>query len=145
VRLEIKDIHICDGEALRAEYGSLSDEVPAGVGARIDTPTAAAQLVAQYEAATAAAFGNNAGTVSQGAADVPFVQAFLAAARGFTDGMPVHYPRESVARDPEGNNFKWFVANDKPQHRTVLPALATQPGEAAITEPGLPFLGQPKY
>jgi len=52
---------------------------------------------------------------------VPYIAAFLWAARG-DDKVPVHYPRVRPAEmdptvpappDPSGQNFKWFVANEK--------------------------------
>jgi hypothetical protein len=65
---------------------------------------------------------------------VPFIAAFLTAARGFRDGLPIHYPRKSAAPDPEGKNYEWFVANDRTGkdapagNHLALGPLAADPG-----------------
>jgi hypothetical protein len=74
---------------------------------------------------------------------VPFIQAFLQAARGFEDQKPVHYPRVRLqGRDgnppphPDGESFKWFTENERTGHnggdRLSLPSL--------LEETGLPYL-----
>lgn len=63
--------------------------------------------------------------------DIPFIQAFIRSCQGYLDGLPVHYPRSTKAPNPEGESFKWFVANEKSgQH-----ALAD-----LVDDPGLPRL-----
>ena len=64
---------------------------------------------------------------------MPFIEAFLAAARGHADSLPTHYPRTTQAPDPAGENFKWFVANEKegksPKGRKLsLPSLDADTG-----------------
>ena len=51
--------------------------------------------------------------------DVPFIKAFCRAAKGYEDGLPIHYPRirERGYRaypppNPDGESFKWFMANN---------------------------------
>lgn len=70
-------------------------------------------------------------------AEVSFIKAFCQAARGFSDGKPIHYPRVSEAPNPEGESFKWFTANevinrDIPMRQYSLGSL--------VNDPGLPFL-----
>lgn len=55
------------------------------------------------------------------------IESFLAAARGFV--KPVHYPRTSVAPNPEGESFKWFVENNRNDGlKTTLPNLRSETG-----------------
>ncbi|MCY0886372.1 MAG: TIGR03986 family CRISPR-associated RAMP protein [Firmicutes bacterium] len=62
--------------------------------------------------------------------NVPFIQAFLRAAIGFRDGLPVHYPRLTTAPDPDGKNYKWFMENEKgPKYPLAL----------LIEDEGLPY------
>ncbi|MCS7314035.1 MAG: TIGR03986 family CRISPR-associated RAMP protein, partial [Bryobacterales bacterium] len=58
--------------------------------------------------------------------DIPFIKAFLVACKGFTDSLPVHYPRSTPAPDPKGENFRWFVENERRQ-RCALPDLVSGP------------------
>jgi CRISPR-associated protein (TIGR03986 family) len=69
--------------------------------------------------------------------EVSFIKAFCQAARGFSDGKPIHYPRVSEVPNPEGESFKWFTANevikrDIPMRQYSLGSL--------VNDPGLPFL-----
>jgi CRISPR-associated protein (TIGR03986 family) len=76
-------------------------------------------------------------------AEVSFIKAFCQAARGFSDGKPIHYPRTSVKPNPEGESFKWFTENEainrnSPQRQYSLGAL--------IDDPGLPiFIERQRY
>ena len=45
--------------------------------------------------------------------EVGFIAAFMRAAKGFEDGLPVHYPRCESAPNPDGETFKWFEANER--------------------------------
>ncbi len=60
-------------------------------------------------------------------AEVAFIAAYERAARGFDDGAPVHYPRESRKPDPTGRNYTWFQTNDS-GGKYALPDLAYDPG-----------------
>lgn len=65
---------------------------------------------------------------------VPYIAAFLRAASGHPDNLPTHYPRHTDAPHVDGENFKWFVANERiagPKH-----ALAR-----LDNDPGLPIQG----
>jgi len=44
--------------------------------------------------------------------EISFIKAFLKACQGFED-KPIHYPRTTKEPRPHGENFKWFVANEK--------------------------------
>jgi CRISPR-associated protein (TIGR03986 family) len=50
--------------------------------------------------------------------DVPFIKAFCRAAKGYEDGLPIHYPRirekgygNYPPPNPDGESFKWFTHN----------------------------------
>lgn len=46
-------------------------------------------------------------------AGVEFIAAFLRAASGRGDGLPVHYPRLQANLGPENKSYEWFVANER--------------------------------
>ncbi len=84
-----------------------------------DTPLAEAnggEVIEAFKQAVAGAYGNN-----QTFEEVPFIKAFLRAARGFDDQLPIHYPRARqqpgptgpVPPHPDGKAYEWFVANDR--------------------------------
>lgn len=80
--------------------------------------------------------------------DADFLKAFVLVSKGFEDRLPVHYPRavagtqpaqQQIPQNPEGENFKWFVANERwnrndprQQHRYSLPHV--------LRDRGLPIL-----
>lgn len=64
--------------------------------------------------------------------DISFIKAFLRAASGHPDGLPTHYPRHTVDPHVQGENYRWFVANER-GHKLALARLDT--------DPGLPLLG----
>lgn len=71
--------------------------------------------------------------------DITFITAFLTACRGFSDRLPVHYPRatadgQSGPPAPEGESFKWFVANERGD-KLALPNLADGKGLPTLKEP----------
>lgn len=122
IRLRVVEgdgLDLCDGEAIRSSYASFGSGAASGrcLRSRQD----AAGLITAYQKALAESIGSP---------DVPFdrlpiSKAFLNAARG--GRLPVRYPRTQLAPNPEGENFKWFVANEtwsKTRHeRYSLPAL----------------------
>jgi CRISPR-associated protein (TIGR03986 family) len=58
---------------------------------------------------------------------VPFIAAFCRYAKGFEDGLPVHYPWNPEKKgepDPQGENFKWFTENEQGD-RLSLPSLVS--------------------
>ncbi|MDI6712827.1 MAG: TIGR03986 family CRISPR-associated RAMP protein [Anaerosomatales bacterium] len=77
-----------------------------------------------------------------------FLRAFVLVSKGFEDRLPVHYPRavagtqpaqQQIPQNPEGENFKWFVANERwnrhdpqQQHLYSLPHV--------LLDRGLPIL-----
>ena len=64
--------------------------------------------------------------------ELPFISGFLQVLSGPKNDAPIHYPRLERKPNPEGENFKWFVDNEKGQGKKVtLPA--------ATDEKGLPY------
>ncbi len=135
VRLEIEEMKLDDGERLKARYSTLlAGEAAAGAGNCVAAIAEAAPLIERFKSAVAAIGG--AGVVFD---RVPFIAAFLRAARGFGDDLPIHYPRARdghgagpLAPHPEGKAFEWFVENSRGGNpggpRLALPDLATDRG-----------------
>lgn len=105
------------GEQWQAFYGSLlSVEVP--------TPNVE-ELIKDFRLAVQTAYGGQFEQTS-------FIKAFLVMAKGFEDGLPIHYPRTTVEPNPNGEGFDWFVANESAKgHRRALPLL--------VDDRGLPY------
>jgi hypothetical protein len=124
-------------------YGDLNQvELPASSGGgELQSINAenAKLLVDAFQRAVERAYGNGK-TFQQ----VPFIAAFLQMAQGFTDGLPIHYPRARqknqqgpVPPHPEGKAYEWFVENervrkDDKERQLSLPNL--------YAERGLPIL-----
>jgi CRISPR-associated protein (TIGR03986 family) len=106
VRMEITGLDLRDGEGWRGFYRSLTATTTEGKHIHDATDTAVGLLVADYQNAVLTAYK------APSFDEVPFIKAFKAAATGFADGLPVHYPRTEAAPNPEGESFKWFVANE---------------------------------
>ena len=54
--------------------------------------------------------------------DLPFIMDFLQILRGPVDDSPIHYPRLHRNPTPEGENFRWFTANES-GYKDALPAV----------------------
>ncbi len=100
-----------------------------------EEPKDAEITISLFQKAFEEAYGN-----SQKFQDIPLIQSFCRAAKGFDDGLPIHYPRArqqgqngSVPPHPEGKAFEWFVENE----RVGGPKAALPP---LWDETGLPML-----
>jgi CRISPR-associated protein (TIGR03986 family) len=140
VKLELTDTKISSGEDLKAFYASL-DIKPTSSKTADDYKSA-------FERAIAAAYPG-----------VSFLDAFKVACTGFSDGLPIHYPRARryevknnqvqyitatgqpttdsapVPPHPDGLAYEWFVANSKEsiKERDQLDILPTSnPGQKEI-------------
>ncbi len=71
---------------------------------------------------------------------VPMVAALRAAAMGFPDNKPVHYPRLASEVDRDGLTYQWFVENDRMEHGQVRNA---HPLQDLATDTGLPYFDNP--
>jgi CRISPR-associated protein (TIGR03986 family) len=132
---------IMDGRFLGASYRSLATPDRSS----FDPESA----IAAFKKAAVDGYASQAtaaGPIETRFEQLPFIRAFLVAARGFEDGLPIHYPR---ARQPgqsgrvpphrEGQAYEWFVANDREGRdagpHAALPDLAD--------DRGLPMLDAP--
>ena len=61
--------------------------------------------------------------------ELPFISGFLQALSGPKKDAPIHYPRLERKPNPEGENFEWFVANEKRRgQKAALPAVTDEKG-----------------
>ena len=94
-----------------------------------DPAIQATMLIGKYQEAVQRTNGAGNGFTA-----APHIAGFLRAASGHPDNLPTHYPRHTDAPHIDGENFKWFVANERlagPKH-----ALAR-----LDNDPGLPMQG----
>lgn len=124
-RLEIVSLDVRTGDELRARYSEWHHQPPL-----VDPRSKA---VDAFRAAVVRAY-----LPDRSFDDVGFILAFLTASRGHPDELPIHYPRSTEdgtpgPPSPDGESFKWFVANEKDGARHVLPNLTSENG-------GLPTL-----
>lgn len=133
VKVWITSLDLADGEARRQEYRSLFGTSDAERAAREKSGLrlsaagdAAAGPVAVFKAAIEKAYGSGkAGSFDS----VASIEAFLIAARGFADDLPLHYPRRDKRPDPDGNNYEWFVRNQRQNGQKLsLPDIRTDNG-----------------
>lgn len=118
VGLEIESCDLRTGNELRARYRTWHETT-----APNDPRTA---TIEAFRNAVGRAYPAGSGDFN----DVPFIRAFLIACRGHGDTLPVHYPRATPddqpgPPSPEGESFKWFVANERDGARYALPDLMT--------------------
>ena len=118
VRLELSALNVRDGEKWRERYRHLGD---AGADPA-DASKLAEEAVQAFKKAVAAQY---AGAVFDAVFErVPFIAAFLRAARGFDDRKPIHYPRTKPQPHPEGRGFEWFVENERLKEGKVVHGLS---------------------
>jgi CRISPR-associated protein (TIGR03986 family) len=134
VKLAVNKTDLRTGAEWKAFYRTLDDEDDKN-SARPDSR----DLIATFEKEVAAAYG--AGDFDR----VSFIAVFKRAARGFSDGKPIHYPRakqqgqrsdSTIPPHPEGKAFEWFVANER-TGRQGGPKLALPD---LVNDEGLPIL-----
>jgi hypothetical protein len=141
VRLTIdpEKTHLRTGESWKRFYSTLDDTPPAEVDRR--------QLIESFQKAVVDAYApKTQGSLAERFERVPFIAAFVRAARGFADDLPIHYPRARqpgqsgpVPPHPEGKAYEWFVANDrtgtKGAPRLCLPDLTNDSGLPVLEAP----------
>ncbi len=134
--LQVREASLLRGSEKVQSYADLSLECQ---GTQVEQPELGAMLddlAKDFLEATAALLGESP----------PHLLAYEQAARGFPDQMPLHYPRSSSHPTPEGEAFKWFVANDRmaknnrtgrsePLHGYTLDDLAGDRGLPIIAPP----------
>ena len=132
VRLTIDECDVRTGNDLRNRYMAWHPEpLPA------DPTEAAVQAFKEALSCVYPASGD-----SNVFDDISFIKAFLLVCKGFPVALPVHYPRATPdgqpgPPSPDGESFKWFVANEKSEARYALPNLSTP---NLSTDTGLPTL-----
>ncbi len=116
VRLEIDHdkTFLHGGEQWKRFYRSLDDDLDLDKFNQIEA-------IQEYKNAVEIAYGKEFDKVS-------FIAAFQRACQGFDDGLPIHYPRTEKAPNPNGESFKWFVANEKKENQYVLQDLQKDEG-----------------
>lgn len=127
VRLEVVSLDVRQGEELRARYNAWYDTTTPG-DPREDAKKAFTEAVVRAYAPEDGVFEN-----------VSFIRAFLTACRGYGDDLPIHYPRATAGGrpgppSPDGESFKWFVANERREARYVLQDLASDNGLPTLPE-----------
>lgn len=127
VRLEIVSLDVRTADALRARYAAWHD--------RSSPVDPRRKVIEEFQQAVVRAYLPGGGRFD----GVNFIRSFLAACRGHKDNLPIHYPRAAAdgqpgAPSPDGESFKWFVANERDGARYALPDLATDGGLPTLPE-----------
>jgi len=115
VKLEIAETELLQGQEWKEFYGSLFSSADPGENPAETVETFKEKVRELYQKP----FG-----------EVPFIAAFLQGAKGFDDGLPIHYPRKDKTPKADGENFKWFVENER-YSQLSLPIL--------VEDRGLPY------
>lgn len=123
VRLTIEEYDVRIGNDIRNRYMCWHDE------SATNQPTDDA--VQSFKEAIVQAYSTDGGSFSF--ENISFIKSFLIACKGFSDSLPVHYPRATPSGtpgppSPEGESFKWFVSNEKPSARYALNHLSNDTG-----------------
>jgi len=127
VRLEVVSPDVRTGDDLRARYEAWHDATPSS-DPRTDAKRAFTEAVVRAYPPAAGGFDG-----------VPFIRAFLTACRGHGDNLPIHYPRATAngqpgPPSPDGESFKWFVANERDDAQHALRDLASDTGLPTLSE-----------
>jgi len=127
VRLSVAESELRTGEVLRERYRAWS--------IRQSAEDICENALAAFKQAVFRAYGPATGAKSF--EQVPFIRAFLKTCTGFEDGLLVHYPRVTRKPSPDGESFKWFVANEKKGSNTrrALPNLVNDAGLPIFPDP----------
>lgn len=127
VRLEVVSLDVRTGNGLRARYYARNEATPSN-DPRTDAINAFRDAVVRAYPPAAGGFDS-----------VPFIGAFLTACCGHGNNLPIHYPRATAdgqpgPPSPDGESFKWFVANEQDGARHALRDLASDAGLPTLQE-----------
>jgi CRISPR-associated protein (TIGR03986 family) len=127
VRLGIESCDLRLGEKLIERYSAWQDTSPPNDPCSV--------CVEAFKEAVVRVYGSGTKKFEE----VPFIAAFLIAGRGFSDNLPIHYPRATTDNrhgppSPDGESFKWFVANERKEARYALQDLANDRGLPTLSE-----------
>ncbi len=114
VRLTMDSCEVLPGEALRQKYTSWCPV--------LEIKDSTEEAIEAFKQAVVRTYGKEEKIFEE----ISFIKAFLKACRGFDD-KPIHYPRTTKEPRPDGENFKWFVKNEK-NVRCALKNLADDKG-----------------
>jgi CRISPR-associated protein (TIGR03986 family) len=123
--IKITGTDIASGAEMKEDYRSLTAVPPR----RPLSPEVLDGFKKAYESALLAAYP------ASSFGEIRFIKAFLNAAKGFS--KPMHYPRSTKEPNALGENFKWFVENNKKDG----PKLSLDP---LYSPCGLPILEEKK-
>ena len=136
VRLTIDECDVLTGDELRSRYTAWHTENP---------PAGPCETVIQaFKEALSDAYPPT--KHGSGFNDISFIRAFLVACQGFQNNqgrpsnLPIHYPRATTdgqpgPPNPDGESFRWFVANEKSGARYALRDLSTDNGLPTLPDP----------
>ena len=119
VRLEVDDevLPLGTGADWKDYYATLDADPPATFDDNQRN-----QCIQAFRASMTAAYNANLHFK-----DIPFIANSLQILKGPLDDSPIHYPREDRKPTPEGENFRWFTANES-DFRDALPAVEDEEG-----------------
>jgi CRISPR-associated protein (TIGR03986 family) len=122
VRLAVEDLDVRTGDDLRDRYSGWTTDGGEADPRDVSMDAFRSAVLRAYPADGQASFE-----------EVPFIRAFLAACKGHADRLPIHYPRATEdgqpgPPSPEGESFRWFVANAGNGPRHALRDLANDEG-----------------
>jgi len=116
--VSLVDLDLADGAVIREELLTIVRSEANKTRGRLNNIEDCRPFIEDYRSE----IGERYGVVGKPPEEIPFIKAFLNAARGFVDGKPVHYPRAAnpawagaspVPPSPQGKNFEWFVENER--------------------------------
>lgn len=129
VRLQIMDCDLLTGDSLRERYSTwISKRKPDNIS-KISVDT--------FKDAVQRAYCQNR---EHSFEEVLFIKAFLRSCQGFDDHLSIHYPRATEngspgSPNPNGESFRWFVANEKNEPHYVLCDLVNDKGLPTLPDP----------
>lgn len=123
VQLTVEECDLRTGHQLHSRYSAWNPEVPPSDPSE--------DAIRSFKETILDAYSPNQG--NNVFDDIPFIKAFLVACKGFGDELPAHYPRATEngqpgPPSPDGESFKWFVANEKNGARYALRDLTQESG-----------------
>lgn len=129
VRLQIMDCDLLTGDALRERYSTWIYKRKLDNISKIS--------VDMFKAAVQRAYCQNR---EHSFEEVLFIKAFLRSCQGFDDHLSIHYPRATEngspgSPNPNGESFRWFVANEKNEPHYVLCDLVNDKGLPTLPDP----------
>ncbi len=114
------------GEDWKGYYAAFDASPPATLGEDQRT-----DCIQKFKASMVAAYDTNPEDCieieSKHFNNLPFISGFLQVLSGPKKDAPIHYPRLEYKPNPKGENFRWFVNNEKGK-KLALPAVTDEKG-----------------